>query len=187
MKHLILKPATTNHQKVLLIGFAILFFALGGIYFLLFIFWVFGLIEDTEIHTMDLVIALLFPTSLLLFCIALMREGLSLSPSHLFQSRFLFGKKVKSTEVDIAGMSDICILRFNMSQKLAMGAAPNPDQAVGFEEFRICLLNENHSKRRLVFTSKRQEQAKHIVEELKTNFGLSYTAYNPPKSKKRKR
>lgn len=187
MKHLILKSAASGHQKVLLIGFAVLFFLWGGITTVWLLFWSFGLLPEAEVSIGDFVLVILFLGSFYLFAIALTRVGLTIEENGLSQSRFLFGKRLKAIELDINGYCDVSILRFNMAQKVAMGAAPNPDQAVGFVEYRICLLNENHSKRKLVFTAKDQVQAKYIVTELANSFGLKYTNYNPPRSAKRRR
>jgi len=187
MKHLILKPSVSGHQKFILISFSILFFVLGGITTLWLLLFAFGLIPDGQLNFTDFLMVALFLGSFFLLAVAISKEGLAFDGEELSHAYFLFNKKLKSKPILTNGFSDISILRFNMSQKLAMGAAPNPDQSVDFAEYRICLLSENHGKRKLIFTCKHQDQARSVVEELSEQFGFKYANYNPPRSGKRRR
>ena len=81
---------------------------------------------------------------------------------------------------------EVSILKFNMARKVAFGTTPNPEQTEGFTEYRVYALNQNHSKRTLIFKGKDKQQAKDVVDEISKNLGYSYVQYNPPKSKGRR-
>jgi hypothetical protein len=74
-----------------------------------------------------------------------------------------------------------------MSQKYAFGAALNPDQAYNYKEYRVYLLNSEHSVKLLLTSCKNSQQAKEIVSQIETTVGLKNTPYNPPISNKTKR
>ena len=70
MKQLILNSTTTFQQKVILIGVGLLMFIIGGLTVLWGIFYIFGLVEYSEIEIIDLINLVLFFFSFFLFSIA---------------------------------------------------------------------------------------------------------------------
>lgn len=105
----------------------------------------------------------------------------------LYNTTFLFKKPLKSEEINVNNVTDICILKFNMAHKAAMGTTVDPEATVTNVEYQICLLNPNHSKRKLIFSTDCADEAKKIKDVIQDNLGFTYATYNPPKISKRRR
>ena len=183
---LILNPSTILQQRIMLIGFGVIFFILGAMAVVIVLAVLFGLIEG-PITVQDIVQLLLFFVSFILFCIGLSKEGMIISDDGIFHCYFLFGKRVRSEKINLKNVSDISILRFNMGQKAAIGVTLNPDQTAQFAEYRVYGLSENHGKRTLFYSTKNKEHAKQIVEAITTVYDYDEAVYNPPRSRGRRR
>lgn len=187
MKQLILNSATTLQQKIILIGFGLITLIVGGLTLLWFIFYFLEKVEYSEVGVFDIILLILFFFSFFLFSAALSKEGLIIAKDEVFKSFFLFKKSVKKTKIDLNGVSDISILKFNVARKVATWTSVNPEQTQDYTDFRVYGLNASHSKRTLIYNAQSKEQAKLIVNAMVSDLGLNYVAYNPPRSKNRKR
>ncbi len=185
MTKIILKPFATSHQKFLLYSFFIAFFFIGLGTIAWYIAYFMGKPVTVEPYTTtDLIVLLFFLLSFVLLGIALCKEGLMLDEKRLFKSIFLFKKPIKSSPINLDDYTDVSVLGYNMNQKYAFGASPNPDQSVDYREYRIYLLNSRHSKKHLVASIKDSAMANDTARQLVENLGLTNSRYNPPISKK---
>ena len=105
----------------------------------------------------------------------------------MFNSYFLFKKKLITKKIELTAVSDVSILKFNMARKAAIWVTPNPEQTEDYAEYRVYGLNSNHSKRTLIYTAQSKEQSKLIVDEIVNELDLNLVGYNPPRSSKRRR
>ena len=188
LKKIIIKSVFTGHQKIMLIGFSIAFFLAGLSTVGWYVLYALGKIEsDNPFSSNDLITGFLFLLSFPLIGIALAKEGLILESSKIYQSKFLFKRPVAKTELDITGFTDIGLLGQNLSQKYAFGASPNPDEAYSYKEYRVYLLNNNHSKKLLLASCKEAEQANQLISQITDQVNLERKNYDPPRSGKRRR
>ncbi|GAB5557451.1 MAG: hypothetical protein SchgKO_16640 [Schleiferiaceae bacterium] len=186
MEHTIVGPSVKPHQKVILIGCSLAFFAIGfpAVWVLIE-----PLYSDATVPQFPIggyMQLLLFVLSPLLFLYAFTRDGVSQFKDTFRTSTFLFGKPIRSITIDPKDIEEITVLQFNMKQKVAMTVAPNPDQAYDYVEYRVYGLNENHSKRTLIYKTQDQKIAKLITEIAGRAWDAPYVQYNPPVSKGRR-
>jgi hypothetical protein len=121
-----------------------------------------------------------------LFAVAFLKEGLTFENNEALKSYFLFKRKVTAKKINLDGIKEMTIMKFDMARKVAMFTTPNPEQTEDYAEYRVYGLNENHSKRVLVYNATSTEQAKLIANALAENLSLSLVAYNPPRLTKRR-
>mgnify|MGYP000498252675 CR=1 FL=1 len=187
MEHYIFKSNRTIIHKFILISSFITTLLLGVISFVNFLLSLLNVIEVQSIMAGDYFLLLLFPLSIFILITILKKNGLSIKENKLYNTSFLFNKPLKSIEINLKSICDVCILRFNVGHKTAFGTSLNPDTSITEEEFQIHLLNENHSKRKLIFTTNNLEEAKNIKNLIRDNLGFKYVTYSPPKSARRKK
>ncbi len=186
MDHTVIGPSVKPHQKVILIGCSLAFFAVGLPAILVLLE---PLYSEATLHSFPIggyIQVFLFLISPLLFLYAFTRDGVSQFEDTFRTSTFLFGKPIRSITIDSKDVEEITILQFNMKQKVAMTVAPNPDQAYGYVEYRVYGLNSNHSKRTLVYKTRDQQIVKLVTEIAGRAWDAPYVQYNPPVSKGRR-
>ena len=183
MQTLILDPSIGLQQRIMLFGFGVIFFVVGGMAVLAVLF---DLIEGS-LTFRDIIQLLLFFVSFILFGVGLSKEGMVVSDDGIYRCYFLFGRRVRSEKINLKNVTDISILRFNMGQKAAIGVTLNPDQTAEFAEYRVYGLSENHAKRTLFYTTRNKEDAQRVIDAITNVYDLKQTAYNPPRSSRRRR
>lgn len=181
MKKIIVKSVVTSHQKIKLIGFFLLFFTVGLATISRYVLYAMGRLASEDLFTSgDLIPGILFLLSFVLLAFAIAKEGLLLDTNKLYQSKFIFKRSLGKTEVDLAQYTDISALGQNLSQKYAFGASPNPDQAYSYKEYRVFLLNNNHSKKFLLASCKTMDEANQLISQIVEQVNLEYKQYDPP-------
>lgn len=183
MKHLILKTACTTPQVLVLLATSLFAFFHGSEA----VIWLFqnytGQIEYSPINLWDIAYLLLFFISIALFLILFLKEGISLGDKKVNSSYFLFGKLIKSKNINLKGACDICMLRFNMVYKTEVEEIGDVPLVIDrFKVYRVYALNRTHTKRMLIFKSRSVEKSKEIRKELSSVLGLNYVPYSPPRS-----
>jgi len=181
MKKVIIKSGFSSHQRFMLILFFIFSFILGTLELIAI-----ALSETLELYAGDYILLFLFILSLGILVLLISKEGIIIYKNKLFNSQFIFGKPYLKSEVDLNNMHDISILNYNMSQKLVFISSANPNFSEKIRVSKIFLLNENHSHKRLVLSTKKIEHAELIVNEIKNAFSLNYNNYSPPTRRRRR-
>lgn len=138
-----------------------------------------------KLNTGDYIAVFLFVASLGILGLLLSKEGIIIDNQKLFNSQFIFGKPYLKTEIKLSNMTDISILNYDMSQKLVFVSAAKPDFSESIRMSKIYLLNENHSEKRLVFSTIKMEYAELIVKEIQNEFNFIFNHYNPPTRRRR--
>ncbi|MBR8537795.1 hypothetical protein KDU71_19645 [Carboxylicivirga sediminis] len=136
--------------------------------------------DSLDLYPGDYIALLLFIISPGILILLLSKEGILISKDQLYNSQFIFGKPYFKTKIDLQNMKDISILNYNMAQRLVFISAANPNFAEKIRVSKVFLLNENHSQKRLVLSTKRMEHAELLVREIENAFALNHTDYNPP-------
>jgi len=180
MKKLIVKSGLTSHQRFMLTIFCAFFFIVGtseiiGI----------TLFPTMKLHTGDYIALFLFVVSLGILFLLLSKEGIIIDNHRLFNSQFIFGKPYFKTEIQLLNMTDISIMNYDMSQKLVFVSAVKPDFSEDIRVSKIYILNENHSQKRLVFSTIKRERAELIMKEIQNEFNFKFNHYNPPTRRRR--
>lgn len=138
-----------------------------------------------KLHAGDYLALFLLVVSFGILGLLLSKEGIIIDNHKLFNSQFIFGKPYLKTEIKLFNMTDICMLNCDMSQKLAFISAAKPNFSEIIKVSKIYLLNENHSQKRLAFSTRKKEHAELIMKEIQNEFGLKYNHYNPPTRRRR--
>ena len=138
-----------------------------------------------KLHTGDYIALFLFVVSLGILGLLLSKEGIIIDNHRLINSQFIFGKPYFKTEIKLFDMTDICILNYDMSQKLVFVSAAKPDYSESIRVSKIYLLNENHSQKRLVLSTLKKEHAELIMKEIQNEFSFKFNHYNPPTRRRR--
>ncbi|MFD0977045.1 hypothetical protein [Salinimicrobium gaetbulicola] len=176
MTKIILKSNFQAHQKLVLILLFIVTFFIGSLVLLAFLL---GPANKIGISVWDYVYLMLFPLSLYIMLLLLSKNGVVIDDNQLFTSKFIFKKPWYRKKVDMAGMTDISILKFRGKQKFMFASAADPDKAYSVGLQRAFLLNENHTKKKLLFEVNNEEMAQQAVHTIKEETDLNFTVYSP--------
>lgn len=159
MEKLILEYRLTNHQKLVLslVPAILLFF-----------------ITEMLLHSLNFrgylfvfLCALLF---IFLIGIIFSRRGLVSKDNKLCLGVFYFNTLIFKKKIDLNEWTKISILKFNRRQKLAFFTSANPDLSEQFNSFDVCLLNNKHTRRRVLISLKNEENAQNAIRFLKKKF-----------------
>lgn len=123
--------------------------------------------------------------AVILFLVYLIKHGMVVIQSELYTSKFLFGKPFNLKPVDIELFKDIDILKYNFKSYNEFGDQTETDK--DHAEFKVFLLNESHSSRKLISKTFNKEEALSIKAFLVDELGVKPNKYNPPSSRRRKR
>jgi hypothetical protein len=188
MQQIITKKKYNPIQKTILIGFSLIFFLIGGFYFLLLILHLLaGKINEIDFTPGFIVGLLVFFPSIYLFIRAFHTIGILYTNTEIYQATFLFKKVINKELINREGIKGITLLMFNMHTKTAFGTSLNPDQTISEGEIRVYGLNETHSKRTLITTCTSSKIAKQIISLFEEQFSIPFVKYAPPASKRRRR
>lgn len=146
-----------------------------------------GFYIENEAELIDYIFPLLLPLSFYIFILLFSKQGVVINNGELKYAEFIFGKVFTKKEINLNGITDISILTMSASQKFAFVSAAKPDLAASIVLNKVCLLNENHSKKILVFSTKKRLFAEKIVNEIKKEFNYNFRKYSPPRSSRRRR
>lgn len=176
MTKIVLKSNFQSHQKLILILFFIVTFIIGSLVLLALFF---GAANEVEWRAGDYIFLMLLPLSLYLMLILLSKNGVLIKNNQLFTSKFIFRKPWYKRKVNMAGMTDISILKFRGKQKYMFIVAASPDKAYTVELLKAYLLNEKHTKKKLLFEVNSEEMAQEAVKTISEETGLNFETYNP--------
>ena len=181
MKKVIVDSGLTLHQRFMLSILSICFFLPGAIL-------VYQRLASNSMQQNigDLIAGLLLIVSFSVIALLVSKEGILISERKLFNAQFLFGKPYWKSEVKLDGMSDVCIISYNLSQKMVFFSVANPDMAEEIKVSKIFVLNENHSTKRLVLSTRKIEHAELVVRSIQTELGLKLSHYHPPNVNRRR-
>lgn len=176
MTKIILKSNFQAHQKLVLILLFIVTFFIGSLVLLAFLL---GAVKVIEMGVWDFVYLMLFPISLYIMLLLLSKNGVVIDNKQLFTSKFIFKKPWYRKKVDMTGMTDISILKFQGKQKFMFASAADPDKAYSVGLQRAFLLNENHTAKKLLFEVINEEMAQQAVQTIQDETGLNFKVYSP--------
>ena len=184
MTKIILKSNFQSHQKLVLILLFIVTFIIGSLVLLALLF---GESSLSEWRVGDFIILMFFPLSIFIMVNLLSKNGIVIDNNQLFTSKFIFKKPWYKRKVDMTGMTDISILKFNGKQKFMFVTAGNPDKAYSVELQKAYVLNEKHTTKKLLFEVNNEEIAQEAVNKISKEIGLNFEVYNPRfRSRKRR-
>lgn len=181
MKKVIVDSGFTLHQRIMLsILFACLFFpgAIIGYQCLAS--------SAMKLNIGDLIAGLLLILSFGVIGLIVSKEGILIADRKLFNAQFLWGKPYWKSEVKLDGMSDVCIISYNLSQKTAFVLMANPDMAEEMRVSKVFVLNKNHSTKKLVLSTRKIEHAELLVRSIQAELGLKLSHYHPPTVNRRR-
>lgn len=111
--------------------------------------------------------------------------GLIVKDGKLSTATFLFGSVYTSEVVDISNVKGIDILKFGYR-----GSNQDSDHIrsdLTFTDYKVFMLNESHSKRKLICQTLEKEEAELVTQFLIDKLGIQRVKYNPPAARRRKR
>ena len=163
MTNIILKSNFQAHQKLVLILLFVVTFIIGSVGL-----WEVGCGESSlsEWRVGDFIVVMFFPLSIFILLNLLSKNGIVIEKSELFTSKFIFKKPWHKRKVDMTGMTDISILKFNGKQKFMFVTAGNPDKAYSVELQKAYVLNEKHTTKKLLFEVNNEEMAQEAVNKI---------------------
>lgn len=176
MEKIILKSGLSGHQKFVLFLLFIVTFFLGSVMFLALIM---GWTRDVELGIIDYVLFFFLPLSFLSLLHLLSKDGILIDSNKLFSTKFIFGFPWSKRKADLEGITDISILSFQGNQKYMFAFVANPDKGYSVSIYKIYLLNEKHTIKRILFTTKDRELAEKTIDQINKTFQFNYYKYNP--------
>lgn len=122
----------------------------------------------------------------LLIVLAFIKRGFLIKGNQLFKSYFFLGIKIFNTEIDMSFYPKVSVLKFKKQRKLPWFSIARPDIATEFNSFEVNILNESHTKRKIIMELKKDKLIKPTLDFLTSNTRLVYETYNP-KTRRRPR
>ena len=119
--------------------------------------------------------------TLLAFAIIIfpLKKGLYVNHSDLFVGYFTWGKLFYKQKVDLNQAKATSILKFRRRQRGAYMSLANPEYSTTFNSFEVYVLNERHTKRSLLISLKKENNAKKALEFVVGNTELTKEIYSP--------
>lgn len=176
MEKIILKSNFSLHQKLVLILLFIVTFIIGIVMFTALIM---GWTKEVKLGIVDYVMFFFLPLSFLALLHLFSKNGIIIDGNKLFNSKFIFGFPWSKKQADIKGITDISILSFKGNQKYMFAFAANPDKGYSVSINKVYLLNEKHTIKNLLFTTRDRELAEKTIEKINNTFNFNYCKYNP--------
>jgi len=184
MTKIILKSNLQSHQKMVLIFFFIVTFFIGSLMLLALLT---GAVSELGWTTGDTFHLMFFPLSLFILLNLMSKNGVVIDNNKLYKSKFIFKKVWFKKKVDMSGMTDISVLKFQGKQKYMFVVAGSPDRAYSVELQKAYLLNEKHTSKKLLFEVNDEEMAQKAVKTITQETDLVFNTYNPRFRSRRRR
>lgn len=118
---------------------------------------------------------------LLAFAIILfpLKKGLYVNNSDLFVGYFSWGTLSYKQKVDLNQAKAVSVLKFKRRQRGAYMSLANPEFSTTFNSFEVYVLNERHTKRSLLISLKKENNAKKALEFVVRNTKMPQEIYSP--------
>lgn len=184
MKEIIIESKYSIHQKLMFVLMFFFTFLIGGSHIILIILGLYDELDENIVY--KIIYPLLFPFSFYIFILFFSKQGIVINRDSLFYSQFFFGKPFSKKEIKLNGITDTSILTYDIHQKFAFFSAAKPDLAEKVSIKKVFLLNEKHTKKELVLSTKKIESAKKIIEEINAEFNFKFKNYSPPRVRRRR-
>jgi hypothetical protein len=184
MKKIIINSKFSTHQKLVLTVLFLVTFFLGSLSVLAIIT---GFYRENEAFLMDYITPLLFPLSIYLFILLFSKQGVLFDEGKLKYAEFIFETVFAKKEIDLTNITDISILTYNVTQKFAFVSGARPDLAEDTALNKVYVLNENHSKKIFVLSTRKRKFAEKIVDEISKELNFKFKKYSPPRVSRRRR
>lgn len=119
--------------------------------------------------------------TLLAFAIIIfpLKKGLYINNSDLFFGYFSWGKLLYKHKIDVDQAKAVSVLKFKRRQRGAYMSLANPEFSTTFNSFEVYVLNERHTKRSLLISLKKENNAKKALEFVVENTEMSQEIYSP--------
>ncbi|SHI68182.1 hypothetical protein SAMN04488096_103297 [Mesonia phycicola] len=186
MKKTIINSKFTGQQKLMLTVFMIIAFLIG-LPTLIYLFIEMPGQPNYVNSFSDYFFSSLFFVSIFLFMLLFSKQGIITDNGNLKYSLFIFGIPFLSKKINLENITDITILTYRASQKLAWVSVANPDLSVSTEISKVVLLNSNHSYKDIILITRRRDYAEKIIKSLNEELNLEYNIYSPPVISRRRR
>ncbi len=184
MKKIIIGSKYSIHQKLMFVLMFFFTFLIGGSHIIIIILGLYDQLDENIVY--KIIYPLLFPFSFYIFILFFSKQGIVIDKGFLFYSQFFFGKPFSKKEIKLNGITDTSILTYDIQQKFAFFSAAKPDLAEKTSIKKVFLLNENHSKKELVLSTKKIEFAEKIADEINAKFNFKFKKYSPPRIRRRR-
>ena len=185
MKKIIIESKYSIHQKLMFILMFFFTFLIGGSHIILIVLGLYDQFDENIVY--KIVYPLLFPFSIYIFILFFSKQGILIEKDSLFYSQFFFDRPFSKKEIKLNGITDTSILTYNIQQKFAFFSAAKPDLAENVSIKKVFLLNEKHTKKEFVLSTKKIESANKIIEEINKEFNFKFKKYSPPRVRQRRR
>lgn len=179
------KGYSSDLKLILGIG-SFLFFLLGFSSIEFWFFYFFGSLEEVQYTFIDVFQIGSIVVSIVLLWYFFKEEGLYIKDNEIYRSDFFFGKPIRLIKMNIKGVTDIAVVEYKNKH-------PRYNEYIGrLDDFGICivykvfLLNEYHTKRKLVYETNDQFMAEDIATFIENNLKLTRGVFNPPKYSRRR-
>ncbi|MBU2995314.1 hypothetical protein KO500_02670 [Cellulophaga baltica] len=168
-KKLVLESRFKTHQKIHLI------LTIGAP----FIFIIFSLITMGLNAIGNFILLVFILMYVLLVCLAFTKRGLLSLNSELYRGLFFSDKLILKKKIDLNNKTDVAILKFKRSQKMAWFSVAKPDLASDFNAFDITLLNKKYTQKEMLVSLSNEAICKIAINFLEKEFGLQHEVYSP--------
>lgn len=168
-------------------GFAFTFFLIGVPSLQFWALYIFDPVHGELFDVIDVFQLGSFILSLIVLWFFLKTQGLYIKNNNLFSAEFILGKPIHKKKINLKGATDVAIVRYiNRHQRYNELNMPI-DKYFMDTKYKVFILNELHSKRKLIHESDDKFAAEKIAQFIQNGLHLKLTEFNPPKSARRRR